>query len=67
MIALLALPNECANIANEVRYMKTKSSKVCLYVEFDKVDRKILIRGKGWVKKHEFQILAKGCFTYKVK
>lgn len=60
-------PNKCANIANEVRYMKKKTSKVCLYIEFDKVDKKVFKRGKGWVKKRQFHVLAKGCFDYTVK
>ena len=60
-------PNTCANIAEEVEAMKKRSSRVCVYIEFDKVDRKIWKRGKGWVKKHQFHILAKGCFRYRVK
>ncbi len=60
-------PNECANIADEVRYMKKKTSRVCLYIEFDKVDRKIWNKKKGWVDKNEFHIISKGCFNYTVR
>ena len=57
----------CINVADEIRDMKKKTSRVCVYIDFDKVDRRVWKRGKGWVKKYQFHRLARGCFRYRVK